>query len=397
LENHEQSLTQLYQDFLAGRISPEQALELKKLFGSEDESTLRELVAEALNNPDSKSNSIIDEQKRLDSIYTKVKFEIAQEDKKQRIGRQFGLYTIVFVAAISLAVMGTLLYLNRSKSVQQQTITAFSDVLPGSNKAMLVLSDGRKVSLTEAADGMIDQRIDGVVSKTRDGQLVYTSTSNNQAPLKYNTVATPNGGQYQVVLPDGTKVWLNAASSLTYPVSFGASKERRVELVGEAYFEVAHNKAQPFRVATAGQTVEVLGTHFNVNSYANEKKTTTTLEQGSVKVISGDQVRLIKPGEETLLYPNGKIELKQADLQTTLAWKEGRILFRDADIQTIMRQVSRWYDLEIIYSGTMPERKFNGGVARTANLSSLLKILELNDIRFKLLSEGGKKKLIVEP
>lgn len=394
MENQKHTLSQLYQDFLDNRTSPEQSEQLKELFGSGDEDVLRMLVSQALKNVQTGLPAPLDEQQRLDNIYGRISSEIGGEKPRKKKPILQLNYAIISAAAISLLILGTLLYLNRHNNIsKQQTALAFSDVPPGSDEAILILSDGRKVSLNGTPDGELNEQVP--VSRTADG-LVYGPSTNPAASQKYNTVQTPNGGQYRVVLPDGTKVWLNAASSLKYPISFGAFRERRVELVGEAYFEVAHNRVLPFRVVSRGQTVEVLGTHFNVNSYGDEKATATTLEEGSVRVIAGATATVIEPGEQAVLDPEGKISVRDADMRSALAWKDGKIIFRDADIRSIMRQVSRWYDLEIVYAGKVPDRTFNGGVERTANLSSLLKILELNDIRFQLVSEGGKKKLIVQ-
>ncbi len=394
MENQEQTLSRLYQDFLDNRTSPEQSEQLKELFGSDNEDALRVLVSHALKNVQTGLSAPVDEQQRLNNIYGRISSEIGIDIPKRRKLTPVVIYALISAAAISVLVLGTLLYFNRDTNTsRQQTALAFSDVLPGNDKAILILSDGRKVSLNGTPDGELNEQVP--VSRTADG-LVYGPTADPAASQKYNTVQTPNGGQYRVVLPDGTKVWLNAASSLKYPISFGAFRERRVELVGEAYFEVAHNRALPFRVVSRGQTVEVLGTHFNVNSYGDEKATTTTLEEGSVRVIAGATATVIEPGEQAVLDNQGKITVRDADMRSALAWKDGKIIFRDADIRSIMRQVSRWYDLEIVYAGKVPDRTFNGGVERTANLSSLLKILELNDIRFQLVSEGGKKKLIVQ-
>ncbi len=397
MKDQEQTLTDLYRDFLENRTSPEQAERLKQLFKSDDEHTLRMLISGALKDQDSGASVLADEQGKLDDIYGKIKAEIMDRETETRKFAPSIRYAIISIAAVSVLLMGSLLFFNSYDQVNQnQTDIAIKDVLPGSNKAVLTLSDGKKVSLTNAPNGKIAEQEDAFITKKSEGQLVYSPNLDIAGAIRYNTIETPKGGQYQVLLPDGTKVWLNAASSLKYPISFGALKERRVELVGEAYFEVAHNKALPFRVITREQTVEVLGTHFNVNSYSDEKDVITTLEQGSVKVTSGRNSRVISPGVQTLLKPDGEMKVQEADMKTAMAWKEGKILFRDADIRTIMRQVARWYDLEIAYSGKVPDRVFNGGVERTANLSSLLKILELNDIHFKLVEEAGKKKLIVQ-
>ncbi len=227
-----------------------------------------------------------------------------------------------------------------------------------------------------------------------DGTAIQKITSQNELL----TITTPRGGQYQIFLPDGTKVWLNAESSLSYPASFTGKKYRSVEITGEAYFEVSHRKIQPFMVKTTTQTIEVLGTHFNINSYNDQGSTITTLQQGSVKVSNmSSKSFILTPGKQSLTTAN-EISVQDADFETDLAWKNGNMEFRDAHIQTIMKEVSRWYDVEVEYRGKISQRKFNGSVSRTSNLSVLLKILAYSDIHF-VLEQGEKstKKLIVTP
>lgn len=300
----------------------------------------------------------------------------------------------ISAAAIVLLVVGSLLFVDhRSKPVE--SAPQLTDVPAGGNRAILTLADGSKIDLDDTHSGAVAMQEGVSISKTADGQLVYEVTRTNDLSSQlYNTIETPNGGQYQVRLPDGTRVWLNAASTLRYPASFHAGKERRVELSGEAYFEVAHNAKQPFIVSTNKQDVKVLGTRFNVNSYQDENVITTTLEEGSVQVSANGSSKIITPGEQTL-FDGEQLVAQKADLTTALAWKNGRIYFRDADIESIMRQVARWYDVAVVYKSAVPAGKFNGGVSRKANLSEIMKILELNDIHFILENQNGRKRLVL--
>jgi transmembrane sensor len=233
------------------------------------------------------------------------------------------------------------------------------------------------------------------VSKKNDGLLAYQS--NSTAPVSqvlYNTISTPRGGQFEVALPDGTKVWLNAASSLRFPTAF-TGKERDVELTGEAYFEVAKNKDLPFHVTSAGQVIEVLGTHFNINAYTDEKSIKTTLFEGSVRVAKNLKSAMLKPGEQSIVSNDDANTIRIADdvdADEVLAWKNGKFYFNDADVETVMRQVSRWYDVDIEYKGKSSADRFTGNFTRDLNLSKTLKLLEFTGINFKI--EG--RKIIVQ-
>jgi transmembrane sensor len=216
------------------------------------------------------------------------------------------------------------------------------------------------------------------------GLLIYndSGSTNQDAPIVYNTLSTPRGGQYQVVLSDGSKVWLNAASSLHFPTSF-TGNQRVVELTGEAYFEVTKNKKKPFFVKVGDMQVKVLGTHFNINAYSDESSIKTSLLEGSVKIAKGKVTGLLNPGEQAVLdNQNDKVEIKKVNMDEVMAWKNGIFQFDGADLTTIMRDISRWYNVEIVYDGEEPMRRFEGKISRTAQLSDVLKILALSNVKF---------------
>jgi len=262
-----------------------------------------------------------------------------------------------------------------------------NDIAPGGNKAILTLADGSKLVLNNSKNGALATQA-GIQIVKQDSTLSYKATTGNNGQASYNTITTPYGGQYQLVLADGTKVWLNAASSLRYPTSF-TGKDRSVELTGEAYFEVAKNKNQPFNVKTATQTVQVLGTHFNVNAYSDEKAVKTTLLEGSVKVSSATANVMISPGQQSALAKNGLFVIdKDLDTDEIVAWKNGVFQFNEADIQTIMRQIARWYNIDVEFKGTIPANTYHGKISRNSNVSQVLKILELSGINFTI--EGRK-------
>jgi len=276
-----------------------------------------------------------------------------------------------------------------------------TDLAPGGNKAILRLADGSAIILDSAADGTLTEQGNIKVEKLSNGLLAYTIggkqlTANDAA--FYNTISTPRGGQYQVTLSDGTKVWLNAASSIRFPVFF-AGNERRVEITGEAYFEVAKNISKPFKVKTTASEIEVLGTHFNINAYDDESAVKTTLLEGMVKVSTPatggkSTSRFLQPGQQSGISKEGTISvLNNADTEEALAWKNGRFQFRSADIKSILRQISRWYDVDVVYKGNV-NLHFTGQLKRDEYVSKVFEKLALTgEVHFKI--EG--KKIIVSP
>jgi len=292
-------------------------------------------------------------------------------------------YAAVFLIALTI---GGYFVLNTNQSSTVKTVNVNNPVLPGENKAILTLADGTQIDLDEKAIGEIGMQEGIRIAKTPDNQLVYiTEPGEFDRPYKevYNMVSTPTGGQFQVVLPDGTKVWLNASSSLHYPTKFNAI-ERKVELKGEAYFEVSKGKI-PFKVVSEGQEIEVLGTHFNVNAYTEEPFVATTLIEGSVKVRStqndsqGKSV-ILKPNQQVLLN-QGNMELKEVDVDNFVGWKNNLIVFESQNLDNIMRQIARWYDVEIDFKDeSLKNKKFSGKISKYKEVSEVLKMLELTDL-----------------
>jgi len=287
-------------------------------------------------------------------------------------------------AVVFLAVSITAYYFTKSSDHLATPGQQYSHILPGKNKATLTLSNGRKIALDDVADGEIAQQAGIRITKSSDGQLIYTAVNGgNTTTVAQNTISTPKGGQYQLILPDGTKVYLNAASTLSYPTAF-QGKERLVTLNGEAYFEVAKNKRLPFKVQSRQQTVEVLGTHFNVNSYADESAIRTTLLEGAVKVSAGSNTQVIRPGQQAILNKNTADRIMTAEVNTdqVVAWKNGVFSFENEDLRSVMRQISRWYDVEVIYAGIPSDEKYYGEISKNSKLGEVFKILELNNVHF---------------
>ena len=269
------------------------------------------------------------------------------------------------------------------------------DFPPGGNKAVLTLADGSSIILDSAKNGMLTQQGNAKVIKLQNGKVAYEKgESGLVAKVEFNTVTTPRGGQYQLELADGSRVWLNAASSITFPTSFNGNK-REVKITGEAYFEVAHNANMPFSVKVNDMEVKVLGTHFNVNAYADETMMKTTLLEGSVKVSKGNESALITPGEQAQIAGKAdKIEIKRnVDLEEIVAWKDGKFLFQDADIHGIMRQLERWYNITVSYEGNITNEEFVGVISRDVNISQILNMLEKTGaVKFEIVG----RKIIVK-
>lgn len=268
-----------------------------------------------------------------------------------------------------------------------------SDRLPGGDRAVLTLSDGSTILLDSAGNGVLAQQGNTNIIKKYDGQIVYNSADGQPAEVAYNTLQTPRGGQYKITLPDGTKAWLNAASSLKYPVVF-VGNERKVEISGEAYFEVAKDAAKPFKVQLNNMEVEVLGTHFNINGYPDEDDVKTTLLEGKVKVTAANKSKLLQPGQQALLTSSGSFEVAdEVNLEEVVAWKDGNFQFENSDIKAVMRQLARWYDVEVSYKGNI-NKHFVGSISRNVKLSQVLSMLQqTGEVKFKI--EG--KNLIVMP
>jgi len=295
------------------------------------------------------------------------------------------------IAAAAVLVLGLGLYWwsaeRRSLQLAENTTgkTEIKDLPPGGNKAILTLGDGTNIVLDSAGNGNLANQGNTSITKSGKGELIYSLNGQINNSVVFNTVATPKGGQYHIVLPDGSKVWLNAASSLRFPTAF-KSAERRVEITGEVYFEVTHNPRMPFIVKAGETEVTVLGTHFNIMAYPDEKAMKTTLLEGSVKVSRAGKSAMLTPGQQAKLSSsiNTIRVLTDVDTDKEMAWKNGYFQFEDENLEDIMRQVSRWYDVEVTYEGNISREHFTGRLPRNANVSKVLKILSLSGVKFRI-------------
>ena len=337
-----------------------------------------------------------------------TKFETMMEELRQttpviamqRSTRKRFIYRMAAAAAILVAVLTTFFFLFNNKNENgiassDKSSIKENDLAPGRNTAVLTPADGTTIDLGSAKNGELTNQGNAKVMKLNDGQLAYNTTAGSSTEILYNTMHTPRGGQYKLSLPDGSLVWLNASSSIHYPTSF-QGEERKVEITGEVYFEIAHDATKPFKVSVNEMEVQVLGTRFNVNAYNDEPTINTTLLEGRVKVtglITHDS-RLITPGQQARLNNTGSIKVfNNIDVDAVMAWKNGYFSFDNADMAAVMRQFSRWYDVDIVYEGKIPDRKFGGEISRNLNASQALRILEESKVHFKI--EG--KKIIVLP
>ncbi len=325
----------------------------------------------------------------MDKVQTEQSYNAMQEKGAFNLPQKKNYNRQIWLAAASvivlLGVFFVYKYTARKSGSVENIATADTTLLkPGGNRATLTLADGKVIDLTYAKPGLIEDDSTSHVNKTADGELVYVKDSSVTNASALHTLSTPVGGQYQVMLSDGTKVWLNAASTLKYPPAFSVN-ERKVILTGEAYFEVAKNESKPFRVLVADSTtVVVTGTHFNVNAYQNEKEQQVTLLKGSVTVLNTNNVTKLEPGTQALIKNKTITKSNVADAEEITGWKDGLFVFHDAPIESIMMQLERWYDATIIYKAAT-KQLFNATIKREEPLTEVLKLLELNGyVHFKI-------------
>jgi ferric-dicitrate binding protein FerR (iron transport regulator) len=342
---------------------------------------------------------------KLDSFLNEdMEAEVAKDSTATVFNnRQKNIYRYVAAASI-LFLMSAGFYFYNSFIVDSKTkIVSQVDIAPGRNKAFLTLADGVKIDLDEAVSGEVARQSGLAINKLKEGQLSYAAANIDGKTTVYNIITTPSGGQYKVILSDGTAVWLNSGSSIRFPAIF-SNQERVVEVTGEAYFEVAKklisvrgnetSKNMPFIVKTKNQEIQVLGTHFNVNAYEDEAITKTTLLEGSIKIKNGSQEKLLSPNEQSIVAFNNNIKISSADTEEAVAWKNGYFQFKDEGLESILRKISRWYNVEVVYDYKPSHLKFGGMVSREKNISAILKIMEsTGNINFKI--EG--RRLTVMP
>lgn len=313
---------------------------------------------------------------------TKKRIEFIPEHKNLKTNKWF--YSIAASIILLVAAFGIYKIINNKQSKQASiTINEQSEIQPGGNKATLTLSNGNVIDLVSTPNGLIKGDSGTIINKSNDGEILYNDSGTINSAASYNILTTPKGGQYKIQLPDGSLVWLNAASSLKYPTAF-ATSERIVELKGEGYFEITKDRTKPFKVKLAdGSEVKVLGTHFNIMAYENEKSKDVTLLEGSVQITKGNNQQNLTPGQQGRIISSKIVLVNNVDTDQVIGWKNEQFIFHDADIQSIMRQVARWYDVDIKYETTNTQH-FNATISRNEPVLRLLHILEeTGQIHFK--------------
>jgi transmembrane sensor len=395
--NARRKFIRLIQKYMRGKASPEEEQFIEAYYESFDAS------GDQLPLQNDEEKALLAQEMKA-NIWQQID-KAEQEPQNIAVVKQLWFRFAMAAAVVVLVCIPVYYYIIKTPAPKQvvktkdQPALPKNDAMPGSNKATLTLADGSVIDLDGAANGTIATEGKTVVKKREDGRLEY---SESHSPLtthhspSYNILSTPKGGQYFLELPDGSKVWLNAASSIRYPTAFN-SKERLVELTGEAYFDIRKNPNIPFRVHFSAPSkdgggregvIEVMGTQFNVNAYHDESTIKTTLLEGKVKIESDSKhTAILHPGQQAQIknttIGNGQIRVVQdVDTEEAIAWKNGLFYFDNVDLQAIMRQLARWYKVQVVFKGKVPARRFAGQVSRNSKLSQVLKILELSKVHF---------------
>jgi transmembrane sensor len=383
-------LKYLLDHFISHRISPEEEQELLQIIASGNyDDEVKEYMADAWHTEYSELMSKQQSNRILNAVFSHESARVIPF--RSKAGRRW----VWIAASLLLVVASTGLFIIGKHSSKSTIGGAYvtapqNDVMPGTSGAILKLEDGSSIVLDKASNGNLVQQGNTLVVKSGAAISYVYKNAQGENQVHYNTVETPRGRQYQLVLQDGTKVWLNAASSIKFPVAF-IGNERTVEITGEAYFEVAKNREKPFHVMCNGSMIEVLGTHFNVNAYPDEETTNTTLLEGSVRVVKGSSEKTIKPGEQAQISIDGNLHTtSNVNVDEVVAWKNNAFLFDNTDVKKLMRQLSRWYNVDIVFKGATEEPlSFNGSISRASNLSIVLKMLEsTGDVKFTI--DGNK-------
>ncbi|MFX1708266.1 FecR domain-containing protein [Chitinophaga sp. CC14] len=379
------NMQDLLKRYLAGNCTPEECAQVELWY------ELLESKKAAVNEED------------LEGDLIEVRTRLVKSLRKER--KPFRYPAVAAAAAVLITIsIGTYFYFNYRPSGNppetNKLLSNAADIAPGRNIATLQLGDGTEIALDDQANGAIAKAGSNTIYKNANGQLTYVATESKgeeeETPVS-NSLKTPRGGQFQLTLPDGSKVWLNAASQLTYKIS-KTSHERLVELKGEAYFEVAKDANRPFKVLSKGQVVEVLGTHFNVSSYDDDPSVKTTLAEGTVKIIETDRYRnvVLEPGQQATLDSGSRLSVAQVDVSDAIAWKNGKLNFNQSDIYAVARQLSRWYNIDVVFKGKAANVRLSGEVYRNTNASKVLEILSFYNLNCRIETDNGVKRIVIE-
>lgn len=385
-----QEFDNLFQKYLSDKMTPEELLRWKQLmqddtYAQQLEAALEQLVAA------DQSDAGMDAP--AEKMYRHIAGTAFEQRKPVRMRRYIGWAAAAAVVLLAGAGIFVQFFNNgKEKTIPGRSgITTALDALPGSNGAVLTLADGKKIILDSLQNGVIAME-DNSKAVLENGSLRYDAKNNAGMETRLNTITTSRGRQFQLILPDGSRAWLNAASSLTYPTSF-TGNDRKVQVAGEVYFEVAKQKNKPFKVQTPGQSyVEVTGTRFNVNAYADEPSMATTLAEGAVNVHVNNGFQTLKPGQQAQVKQGQLTLINNADTSQVLAWKNGIFDMNNAGLPAVMRQLARWYDVNIEYEREMPDIRFGGKMQRNLKLSQVLNGLSGMGVQFRI--EEGRKLIV---
>lgn len=339
-------------------------------------------------------SGLTDEERLLmeDKIFERILQNIeAKEPQKLSLRPKKSIYSwkvLAVAASLFLCLSMVLLWMQYSSSFSPKKSfksNQSASIRPGGNRAILTLDDGSSLVLTDASLGKVADQYNMSVVKTAEGELSYKKRKGeNPSEMVYNTITTPVGGKYSVILPDGSKVWLNSKSSLRFPTSF-TGVERSVQMTGEVYFEIVKNPKQPFKVRSGGTEISVLGTHFNVMAYDDEADQKTTLLEGSIHLSSGNFSTLLKPGQQASVNQSvGIVVSNNIDLEAVMAWRNDLFIFKDMEIKDIARQLSRWYDVQVVFKGTPSKIPYTGTIAKNVAFSEILSMLQFTGLKYEL-------------
>jgi hypothetical protein len=393
-----ESFRELLDHYLLGNLTEEERRQFSQALKQPGFATeLEKVLEETFMNDTFEGDENPARRKRMFRLLEQKIASSNSSSKQKHFTRILLFKRVAAAAVILLAIAGAVYFVAIRKPApkdvavlkENRTIKE-PDVMPGHKGATLRLSDGSIIILDSAQNGTL--AIQGNMQVVKEnGQILYKGKNGE---VLYNNISTDKGRQWSVVLPDGSKVWLNAESSIHYPLTF-SGKERVVEVTGEAYFEVTHNKHFPFKVKVNDKEIEVLGTHFNINSYEDEPSMRATLLEGLIRIGNGVTKKIIRPGQEASILNNATgINITEIDVQNAIAWKNGYFSFHNANLKAVMRQLARWYDIDVIYVKQAPDLEFEGAIDQSLKLSAVLRILEKTGVHFKI---GEDKKLFILP
>ncbi|PTS95368.1 anti-sigma factor [Pedobacter sp. HMWF019] len=385
MDKQEQRLKDLFKRYTDKTISKE---ELRELFGYIREKGNQSQIEGYMK---AEEESMVDAVQEASPVDWNRMYEGIISEQPEVIKMKLFPSWLKYTAAAVVLLVSYVAYTVHKKPVSvplknDAEIVKNQDIVPGGERAVLKLANGKEIMLDGAGKGILASEGNTIIRKTDDGRLIYEPGEERGSPVSaYNTITTPKGGQYKLTLPDKSLAWLNAASSITFPAAFNG-QEREVEITGEVYFEITKDKTHPFHVKTRGASIEVLGTHFNVMSYTDEPQAEVTLLEGAVQVKTGGAVKKLVPGQQAAFEPgSGLITLKTTNVESAVDWTNGLFIFEEATVPEVMRQIARWYNVNIHYQGKLPSAKFTGVIPKKSNVSRLLKLLEAaGGVRFEV-------------